>query len=176
MKRLKVFLIIILLFSFNLFAYGASMKPTEGDLFVSSFLYSIYNFDNNSLKNLNYYKFMYPMDKYSLNIREYMTEKTFDDFSKSKIYYNFILDSYSYGFNSRLCYINVQSKSKTTNNYTFTYNTTIELFYPHKSKREIYKVSGEVTVSKLTDGYKIIANPKIKFPALGSFPATSTLV
>jgi hypothetical protein len=176
LRKIKFVIICFFLLSFSLTAYGSNMKTTEEENFVHSFIAELYTFDNNSLKNLSFYKFSYPMDKYTLNLRDYMLEKTFDDFTKKDLYYNFIISSYSYGFDSSVYFIKLNPSERSLDDITYKYTATVELFFNHKSKREIYEVNGELIVTKINNEYKITKISNIKFPSTGSSNVISNLV
>lgn len=176
MRKIKFVIAFLFLFSFSLTVYGSDMKPTDEEKFVYSFVTNLYTFENSSLKNLSFYKFMYPMDKYTLNLRNFMPEKTFDAFAKKNLYYDFIISSYSYGFDSSVHYINLKPSKSQQDKKTYNYTATVELFYSHKSKREIYEVTGEVEVSKIHNEYKIAEINSIKFPSTGASNIISDLV
>lgn len=176
MRKFKFMIICFFLLSFSLTAYGSNMKATDEENFVQSFITKLYTFENSSLKNLSFYKFTYPMDKYSLKLRDFMIEKTFDDFAQKYLYYNFIISSYSYGYDSSVYYIKLNPSEKSLDATTYKYTATVELFYNHKSKREIYEVNGELSVSKISNEYKITEVNNIKFPSNGASNVISNLV
>ncbi|WP_017417131.1 hypothetical protein [Clostridium tunisiense] len=176
MRNFKFVLTIIFILCFSLTAYGSKMKPTAEEVFLESFLAELYTFNNNDLQNLYFYKFMYPFDKFSLSLRNYMTEKKFEDFSNQNLYYDFITSSYYNGFNSSIYYINIKPLRKNITANSYAYEATVELLYPHKNKKEVYTVTGEISISKINDVYKITNLNKIIFPYAGFSNVVSKLV
>jgi hypothetical protein len=152
------------------------MKPTEEEIFVQSFVTELYNIKNKSLQNLSFYKSMYPKDRYTLKLKDYLSEKALNDFTDKNLYYNYIISSYNNGFDSSVYYINVKTTKKFIGGTTYSYSATVELFYRENSKREIYEVVGEVTVSKTHNEHIITKVHNTKFPSTGSSNVVSNLV
>lgn len=176
MRKLKTITIYIFVLFFTLGSYGSTMKPTADKVFLKAFLTDLYSFDNDKLQNLNFYNFMYPWDKFTVKLRDYMTEKTFQDFGDKKLYYDYVTTSYYNGFHSSVYYIKIKSSNKNISSITYTYEATVELFYRHKSKREIYTVNGEVDLSNINGKYKITKITKLVFPTAGFSNVISKLV
>jgi len=176
MKLFKKIAILIYILFFTYLSFGTEMGPTKEEIFMYNFIENLYTFNNTSLQNLSSYKTLYPQDKYSLELKNLMTEKAFNEFNKTNHYYNFIVDGYSFGYDSTVSHTNIKLMSSTSNNFTFSFRCNIELNYNHKSKKELYRVNGEVTITKFNNGYKISKISKIKFPANEAFPLVYKLI
>jgi hypothetical protein len=176
MRKLKLFILVFFQISFLLTSYGSDMKPTQEELFIYSFISKLYTFENKSLKNLTFYKSIYPKDNSTLRLKKFMSEKIFDDFVNKNLYYNYIISSYDNGFDSSVYYIKLKRSKPLMDGTTYSYSATLELFFGYNSKREIYQVNGEITVSKLYGEYKITKISALKFPTIGSSNVVSKLV
>lgn len=170
MNLIKKIIVLIYIIFFTYLNFGSELGPTKEEIFMSDFVKALYTFNNKSTLNLDNYQDSYPHDIYSLELKNLMTENAFNEFKKRSTQHNFIIDGYVLGYVSTVSNINIKLLNSASNNITFNFKCNVELNYIHKSKKEVYKLSGEATISKFHDGYKISKIIKIKFPSNVAFP------